>query len=407
MNARIALLGCLGLAACSDAKPTPPAERTPTKRTIPPPPRGTVQPLPPHAIRTDGFGPYRLGDAINSLLVMQPDGARMVRFDLPGVVRTGLLRFEDDELLVGGEPGSVATFLAVMSGDVARTETGVHVGSELPELIKALGPRVDEPYVARDPRLAVMAQLRRVRAILDGERIMAFVLAPEPTAPRPAADECVRPRAPASIAAVGACLTPAGELVSVTGDEVLIRSADGDRTLAAVRTPGLVFALPLRAVEDHRDDLVVVTRTADTEVRREWSVVAYRFDAGTGKLVRVAEAVPVYTLTSAQTRFISAGLRDVDLYLEVAAQAGAIEISGVLTTETAGRVRDVGMIAPVVITRGHSGKSTAPPPVTGNASAPANAPANAPSGPSDAPADAPLAPEAADAASGPAPDGGA
>src|SRR5690606_25861140 len=101
---RGALFLLVALAACSDAKPVVPAERAPTKRTIPPPPRGIVQPLPPHAIRSDGFGPYKLGDTVNSLLLMQPDGARMVRFDVPGVVRTGLLRFEDDELLVGGEP---------------------------------------------------------------------------------------------------------------------------------------------------------------------------------------------------------------------------------------------------------------------------------------------------------------
>ena len=64
-----------------------------------------------------------------------------------------ILRAEDDAILIGGEPQGRASFVAVVGGDVARTESGIHVGSTRNELVGALGLPVDDPERASDPRV--------------------------------------------------------------------------------------------------------------------------------------------------------------------------------------------------------------------------------------------------------------
>ncbi|MBS1121260.1 MAG: hypothetical protein H6Q90_3488 [Deltaproteobacteria bacterium] len=122
------------------------------------PPTGTVRPLPPHAIRNDGVGPYLLRKQIAALLDQLPSGPRIARFEIPGLLHHSLIRAEDDTVLIGGEPtsssSSTTTFIAVIGKEVARTDSGVHVGSTKAELVQALGPLVDDSDRARDPRLA-------------------------------------------------------------------------------------------------------------------------------------------------------------------------------------------------------------------------------------------------------------
>jgi hypothetical protein len=152
--------------------------------------------------------------------------------------------------------------------------------------------------------------------------------------------------------AIGACLTAAGELIEV-GDDIVIRSADGERTLAPpLRLSGLVFAAPLRSAAEARDELVVVTRS-DEPASRTWWLAAYRLEGA--RLVRVVEATPLYQLSSANARWIGADLRDVELYLELISRTDAIEVGGLLTTPGAPRattkIRDVVVIATTSVPR--------------------------------------------------------
>ncbi|MBS1121261.1 MAG: hypothetical protein H6Q90_3489 [Deltaproteobacteria bacterium] len=124
--------------------------------------------------------------------------------------------------------------------------------------------------------------------------------------------------------------------------------------VANLRVPNLVFAAPLRSQEG-RDELVIVTRT-DEPQQRTWALIVYRLDAG--KLVRVVDSTPLYQLSSAQTRWIGADLREVDLYLELASRSDGIEVGGLLTTHTGDKIRDVVLISPVQVARKH-GKSVA------------------------------------------------
>jgi hypothetical protein len=327
----------------------PPRDQ-PARRVIEPS-NNPVGSLPPYAIRADGVGPYKLGEKLSDLLAQLASGPRLALFEIPDVVQLNVIRAEEDAILIGGEQGSTASLVAVVGSEVARTESGVHVGSTRDELIAALGAPLEDPGRARDPRLIVPSASPTLRAVLDGDRVAAIVVASAPAAPRPMT-ECQRP--PSTDSAIGACLSQAGQLIQVTGDEIAIRSADGERAVTApLRAAGLVFAAPLR-ITDGRDDLVVVARSAttrDDEARRSWTLQAYRLE-GT-RLVRTIEAAPLYELSSTNARWIGADLRDIDLYLELTTRADGVEVGGLLTTRTSSRapakIRDVVVISTIAV----------------------------------------------------------
>src|SRR5262249_36196587 len=145
----------VGGTGCTNRKREPkeaPRDAQRARRVIEPTER--VGPLPPYAIRADGVGPYKIGEKLSDLLEQLASGPRSALFDIPGVVHRNLIRAEDNTILIGGEQASTASFVAVVGADVAFfTESGVHVGSTRDELIDALGPPIDDPGRARDPRL--------------------------------------------------------------------------------------------------------------------------------------------------------------------------------------------------------------------------------------------------------------
>jgi hypothetical protein len=324
-------------------------ERAP--RQLDPPP-ASVRALPPHAIRADGVGPYRLGATLEQVGNQVPSGARNAQDEIAEVVHLSVLHAEDDAILIGGEPLGRASFIAVVGGKIARTESGIHVGSTRDELVRALGAPVVDPDRARDPHVVVPSNLRELRAVLDGDRVIGLVVASAPPAPR---DEgCTRPaietddalRPPR--ARFSACLTAGGDIVQLDGDELAVRALDGDKPIAATRIPNVVFAAPLRA-PDGRDEIAVVTRT-DDDRGRTWYVLAYRVD--NNRLVKSVEPRVAYQVTPPQARTIGADLRDLDLALELVAHGDAIEVGGLLTTRRAdGTLRDLVVLSPVQVPR--------------------------------------------------------
>ena len=338
-------------AGCSDRRPEKkePHDNQRVRRVIEPSTE-RVGPLPPYAIRADGVGPYKLGEKLSDLLERLASGPRIALFEIPGVVHRNVIRAEDDSILIGGEQASTASFVAVVGGEVARTESGVHVGSTREDMLAALGAPVEDPERARDPRLIVPSSVPSLHAILEAGRVAALVVQSAAPAARRATD-CARPAATET--AIGACLTTAGELVEVRGDEIVVRSGEGERPLAPVlRLTGVVFVAPLRSAADARDELVVITRS-DEAASRTWWLAAYRLEGA--RLVRVIDASALYQLSTTNARWIGADLRDVELYLELTSRPDAIEVGGLLTTLSATRaptkIRDVVVIAPASVPR--------------------------------------------------------
>ena len=350
----------LAMVACSERERAKPPPHDPQRRRVIEPPTGSVvRALPPFAIQKDGVGPYKLGEPLERVLEDLPSGPHIALFDIPGVVHRTLIRTEDDTVLIGGEPTSVASLVAVIGADVARTESGVHVGTTKDELLKLLGPVADAPDRARDPRMIVPAAQRNLRAIMEGDRAAALVLVADPGTPAAVPPACARPAAVER--SFGACLDK-GELVEVDGDDVGLRVPDSDKPIATVRISGLVFAAALENLVDGRDELVAVSRTDDAQVR-SWTLHVYRLLEG-GRLVKAIEPVPLYQLSSSNARWIGSDLHDLDLYLELISRPDVIEVGGLLTTRIGTlanrKIRDVVAISPVPVPRRRGKAGEAP-----------------------------------------------
>ncbi|MFN0245898.1 MAG: hypothetical protein ACKV2T_03250 [Kofleriaceae bacterium] len=333
------------------------------------PPVGIVRPLPPFLISSAGVGPYKLGDRLADILRGLPTGPRIAMYEIPSVLHRSLIRAEEgDSIRVGGEPNGTVTSVAVIDSKVARTESGIHVGSTRAELEKS-GLAASEPGRAHDPRLALPASPRGARILFDPDRkkdrIAAIVVVTDAPPFTPAATEpCPRPTS--TDTAFGACFTGSGpgEHVEVDGSDITIRSAESDKLIAPLRlTNDIVLAAPLRI--EGRDELVVVMRDDEPQVRT-WSLVAYRFEGG--KMLKTADAT-LYSISATNARWIGVELPEIDLYLELAATNDAIEVGGLLTTtadpdthKPGGNAwRDVVVISPVSVPRRHEKGAKAAP----------------------------------------------
>jgi hypothetical protein len=320
------LVAVIALAACSERERPEPHRELERQRRVIEPPSGRVRPLPPHAIRADGVGPYRLGAALTELLDQLPSGPRIETIDIPRVVHQSVLRAEDGTIIVGGEPLGKATFVAVVGGEVARTESGIHVGSTRDEIVRALGAPLEDPERPRDPRLLVPSGLRNARILLDDDRERAVALVIT-------GDDGGR----------------AGATTAVDPAEMAAR-ADAEKVLA--RVPGLVFWAPLHDALGGHDELVAIARIDEPPQQpqqRTWTLRTFRLD-GT-RFVSAIEPVPVYQLTAANARWIGADLQNLELYLEVRGRSDALEVGGLLTTRIGEKLRDVVVISPFPVPR--------------------------------------------------------
>jgi hypothetical protein len=335
----------LALLGCSDrdrphATASEASDRTP--RVLDPAPQN-VRALPPHAIHPDGVGPYRLGVTLERLGTQIPSGGRNAQVDIPNVVHLSVLHAEEDAILIGGEPLGRATFVAVVGPQIARTETGIQVGSTRDQLVRALGQPSIELDRARDPHVVVPSNLRELRAVMETDRVVGLLVAA--SEPPSKLEGCVRPVGDDK--KIGACVTGTPELASLEADELVVRAPEGDKILGKVTIPNAQFIGAIRA-GDGRDDLVAVTRVDDAQTRT-WSLVAFHWDAG--RLVRLIEPQQVYQLTTTNARWIGSTLRDLDLLLEVVNRGDTFEVGGLLTRRSGDKLRDLLVLSPVQVPR--------------------------------------------------------
>ncbi len=346
-------LVCAACGCGSDSRETQP-EPAPKRRVIEPP-SGAVKMLAPHPITAEGVGPYKLRKAVAPLLDRSQGGPLNLRFEIPNVLHTGLARTEQGGLLIGSElpagSGTTITFLAVISAKVGTLSSGLRVGSTTDEVLKA-GLAAGDAERAYDPRLSIPAVAPNARLVIDRKRVAAIVLAGEAREPRDSRDDCARPASTET--AFGACMTT-GELIEIDGDDLIIRLPDQEKPFARTPVPNLMFAVPLRNAADGRDELVAIARSEDSATRT-WMMVAFRFE--NGQLKRAVDPTPLYQLSSTQTRWIGAELKDLDLYLDLTSRGDAIEVGGLLTATRGGEIHDVVPISPVLVARKHHKPAT-------------------------------------------------
>jgi hypothetical protein len=381
----------VGLAACSSGSDqAPPRLDGGRPRRVIEPPTGTVRPLPPHGIDPGGIGPYRLGVTHAEVLAPLPV-PRSVTLEIEEVLDSYVVRFEDDQILLGGRPGEPISFIAALAKDIIRTEAGLGVGARRGELT-ALGAERQSPRAARDPRIVIPASMPGTRFLLDNDVVVAILLRDEASAApaAPASDGGAAPldagvaagcaaALPASepdvVAAAGlksvarvfpACLSAAGaHALVVAGDVMVVIDAEGAkaRRVAKEELRGLVWASPLR-VEPDRDDLVAVTEQRDGD---EVVLTLHTFRLEGGRLVRLASE-EVYELTETRAQWIGARVEDLRLLLTVEARGEDYEVGGVLIHLSGGLERAARDVAPLLPKRVDR-KPRAPRPPTEPASA--------------------------------------
>ncbi|MBI4511256.1 MAG: hypothetical protein HY698_16605 [Deltaproteobacteria bacterium] len=136
-------------------------------RRWPKPPPSAVRAYPPHAIRSDGVGPYLLDATLSDVLHSLPDGPRVELVQLGRLVNWRVVRAEAGQLLVGADHRNRVAFVAVLAPEIAITASGVGVGSTGDQLLEALGREVDHDDLVRDRRIFEFASLPGVRFLTD------------------------------------------------------------------------------------------------------------------------------------------------------------------------------------------------------------------------------------------------
>ncbi len=352
----LAVLGLCQL-SCSDSAqpPAPLVTSSRPRRTAPP--ASVVRALPPHAIRSDGVGPYLLGESLATQLDELPSGPRLTLLDIPGVVHFNVIRAEQGSVLVGGDPLGPTAYVAVVAADVARTESGLAVGATRSQVETKVHMVGREPTLARDPRISLPVASPGMRLIFDGDDILRGLVvlrsaAVEPVPPAtPLAGTDLNKSGAASLCLIQASATANkttgpecpvnSETVKVSGEDIVFRTSDSTRPAVAVRFRGLVWTAVLEI--EQRETLVVISRQ-DTVSKKTWTLSVLRIDQG--KLLRLPDQA-LYVVTSENARWIGAELGSVDLVLEIAARGDTLHIGGLLSTATGSGIRDLVPLLPV------------------------------------------------------------
>jgi hypothetical protein len=405
-------LALAALLACRENSALLPSEDESLGQRVFEPPRRVVRAVPPHRIQPGGLGEYELGAELKEILNTLPHGPRIELLQIEHLVSYRLVRAAQDTILVGIGQNERVSFVAVLDPEIAKTEGGFGVGSEIDKLRDALGPE-RAATSARDPRLVELERLPNARFVVEQGKVVAIVVGPDappgdaiaqadalsgggpgsqrigPAPPDPSETGCTEASARealsgdpvAAIARVGdeeatdsdrpaeavhyGCFTGAtpevivegkGEVVLVVGEPGRLRRA------ASVPAPGLLFARAVDTDGDGRHELIAVSED------RAGDALTVRVEVLRGENSRLvgAGADEVYRVTTASAAPVGAKLKDVDLLVEAQAGAESIQVTGFYLHRAGGKVLTIAPLLPKTIVlrprkRSEAGGASTPP----------------------------------------------
>lgn len=309
-------------------------------RRVPQPSPEAVRAIPPHAIRADGVGPYRLGAPLRDILSRLRHGPRVELLQIEGIADYSLVRAERKEIVIGVHKPLGVTFVTVLGSAIARTEQEVGVGTTSAELHKKYGDSLRLRSYAADSRIFRPLALPGVRFVIANKRVQAVVVGRAPVIDEGAKSNCepesfrkARPRV-ASVARLGpdavvtfGCLSATERLALVRkGDRVqaVMSSTARSKRGPAATIPGVEQAWALDVDGDGRDELVAVVESR-SGARRMIGVEVFRVDAQ--RLTSLVKE-PVYSMDDSATAWMGARPADVSFLLEVEARGGLMTVSG-------------------------------------------------------------------------------
>ncbi|MFH0903550.1 MAG: hypothetical protein V2A73_23215 [Pseudomonadota bacterium] len=223
------------------------------------PPANEARAYPPHAIRSDGVGPYRINMQLSEVLHLLPEGPHVELLQLGRLADWRVVWVESGHLLIGADQRNRVSFIAVLAADVARTGDGMGVGTTGAELLKTLG---------KERELSGATWDRRVYE-LDAIPNVLFVTAESPTTPDEAAE-------------VGAVVVLRDDVLAYGKTSGMLRG--GEKVSSGETNEGLVARKSCRSggtLANARQEIASVLRGRPTAPQRTESL-----PDGGGQLVR-------------------------------------------------------------------------------------------------------------------------
>jgi len=384
---------CLLAAACSDHSGTATPGDAGRVRRVFKKPATSVRAVPPHAIRSEGVGPYLLGASLKDVLALSDRGPRVMLLELDGVLEYSEVEAEGGRMEVGVERGIGVSYVSVLDDEIARTEKGAGVGTTVSELTKALGSELAPANRLRDPRLKVYTALPNARFVVEDGQVVAVTVGlegrppPPRTAPAPRPIEPVvaepppRARCGADLLrehedAVLAAARLGDDATAAYGclddDQPLLAVQDRDHLVVVTGAPGklrrmrvepqpddpIVFAGSVDTSGDGMDELIAVTQSrSDSEL--VYRVEVYRSEGG--RFSR-SSSHDVYRITATSARWIGAELSQIDLLLDIEAGDETLVVGGLYIKRKGGAVVSAAPLqrSKLVVRASRSSSSAAP-----------------------------------------------
>jgi len=344
-----------------------------------PPPRRPAAPpepvhaYPPHAIRSDGVGPYHIGMDMKDALRELPEGPHLELLQLGKYANWRIVRSEGGDIVIGAsaDAKNQVGYVAVLGAEVARTQAGVRVGMTGAEVAKALGKPQEPGDVIRDRRIDEFEGLPGVRFVTDGSleapaeraKVIAVLVArpsedPEARAPSVChtggalasqrGDLLAAARkggAPVDAVVRFGCVTAAApEAIILGGGEIAVVAGDpGKLRRLAVVPAAAEFIGALDLDGDGKEEIVWgAQHKSDTELALE--VHALRWDAG--RLVEVLADRPIVIgVEAAAADGVSPA--QIDLAIELRANGGALSVGGIYLARIGGKLRELAPLQPM------------------------------------------------------------
>lgn len=323
-----------------------------------------VRAYPPHAIRSDGIGPYLLDQPLGDVLRKLPEGLNLEVLQIGRYASWLVVSAETGQILVGADVKGPVRFIAVVAPEVARTSAGVGVGATGTKVLEALGkPR----RRGAGDRLVYEAEaLPGVRFITDAPAGTApdqahveavLVTKPADEAPRRAcadatlsADDAIaaaRVRGEGATVRFGCFSAASPEAVVVQGGEAILVGGEPPRLrrVGAIAISPDAVVWPLDVDGDGRDDMIVL-ETRKNERELSVGVRVVRWEGG--HLQEILSARP-YTITEAMASAAGTTPPQIDLPVEVTPAPGGISVAGVYLATGARGAKQVAPLEPVVL----------------------------------------------------------
>ena len=354
------LLAMLG--GCPSPIDEQPKAETAARRVIEPPPK-RVHALPPHNIYLEGLGPYKIGASLQDVLSHLSRGPRVELLSLQNLFDYSIVRAENELLQVGVGESDVVEFVAALSPEVARTESGLGVGSTRWELEKKLGKESELHLRVDDPRVVRYKKMPRTRFILSGQQVLAIIVGGDESGVekhsaklKKKCEKTELSKNPSTATRVARIANGAVSIGCVDGAEIALVQREGKvaviwsqpgkpKRLVVSAGKGLVYAALLDTTGDGDDELVFINeRRTDVTL-----AVTLRIDAVSATRANTILERLVYKVEGDAARWVGASLDEIELLVSVAREARALEVSGLFLQRGPKNVRNLVPLTPLAI----------------------------------------------------------